>query len=75
MDSFGTALYYYKGTRPPMSDVLTMYGEMDEPMMGIYGRTVKYRTTYEGKNKRVFEMYDLAAGDNYKAMEIIYTRK
>lgn len=75
MDSMGTQILTMKGTMPPGSNVLTMYGEMDEPMMGMYGRLVKYVTTHVDADHTRFEMYDLAVGDDYKVMEINYTRR
>ncbi len=74
-DNMNTAIHTFSGTLPPGSDALNMYGEMDEPMLGIYGRMVRYRTTWEGKNKRIFEMFDLAAGEDYRVLEVTYTRK
>lgn len=74
-DSLGTHILTYKGTMPPGGKTMTCYGEMDEPMMNMYGRMVKYETKFESKDKRVFSMYDLAVNEDYKVMEITYTRK
>ena len=51
------------------------YGEMDDPMLGIHGRTVKHLTRFVNDDKHIFEIFDLAAGDDYKVIEITYTRK
>ena len=73
-DSFGTQILTYSGAPNPDGKTFTYYGEMDEPMLDMRGRMVKYVTRVVSKDKHVFEMYDLAAGDNYKVMEITYTR-
>ncbi len=73
-DSLGTQILVWKGTMPPGSKTMTCYGEMDEPMMGMYGRMVKYETKFVSDDKRVFSMYDLAVSEDYKVMEITYTR-
>lgn len=73
--SMDTSIYTMKGTWPPNSNVINMYGEMDEPMMKMYGRTVNYRTTVVDKDTRKFEIFDLAAGPDFKVIEIMYTRK
>lgn len=73
-DSMGTQMVSFKGTLPPGSKTFRMYGEMDEPMMKMYGRLVKYTWEIKGKDAYVFTIYDLAAGDDYKVIEIAYTR-
>ncbi|MHC4990168.1 MAG: DUF1579 domain-containing protein [Planctomycetota bacterium] len=73
-DSISTHLLTMKGTASPDGRTFTMYGEMDEPMLGMYGRIVKYVTRVISDDKQVFEIYDLAAGDDYKVVEVTYTR-
>ncbi len=75
MDSMGTAMLHYSGAADPAGKDFTFYGEMDEPTMQVVGRHVKYVTRIISHDKHVFEMYDLHAGDDYKVMEITYTRK
>ncbi|MBK8267654.1 MAG: DUF1579 family protein [Planctomycetes bacterium] len=74
-NNLGTAMLTFKGSVSQDGKTLTMYGEMDEPMMGIYGRYVRYVTKTISKDKHVFSVYDLHAGDNYKVFEIDYERK
>lgn len=62
------------GSRPPGTNTTTYYGEMDEAMLGVYGRTVKYVSKLVNDDKVVFEIYDLHAGDDYKVVELTYTR-
>lgn len=74
-DNMNTHMLRMSGMADPEGKVITMYGEMDEPTMNVIGRTVKYVTRIVDKDKHVFEIYDLHAGDNYKVIEITYVRK
>lgn len=74
-DSMSTAILTMRGTMPPGSKTLTMYGEMDEPQMKMTGRTVKYETRFVDDDNYVFTIYDLAAGPDYKVFEITYKRR
>lgn len=74
-DNMGTALILSKGSMDPTGKLLTCYAEMDEPMLNVQDRMIKMVTRIIDKNKHVMEMHDLHAGDGYKVMEIIYTRK
>ncbi len=64
-----------EGTRHPKTGVITMYGKMDEPTLKMFGRMVKYVTTIVDEDTHIFQIYDLAAGDDYKVVEIEYKRK
>lgn len=75
IDSLSTQIQISKGGMDPEGRTLTMYGEMDEPMLGVHGRTVKFVTRIDTKDRHTFAMYDLHAGDDYKVMEITYTRR
>lgn len=74
-DSMGTHMLTMRGNMSPDGKTLTMYGEMDEPMLGVRGRMVKYVTTIESDDRHVFQIFDLHAGENYKVVEVVYTRK
>lgn len=74
VDSMGTGMFTSKGSSAD-GKTFTYYGEMDEPMLNVVGRTVKFVTKVVDKDKHIFEMYDLHAGDGYKVMEITYTRQ
>jgi hypothetical protein len=75
MDNLSTSLSLSKGQRHPGTGVFTFYGEMDEPMLQVQGRTVKTVIRPAGAGGQVFEMYDLHAGDDYKVMEITYRKR
>ena len=74
-DSVSTHLLSMRGNCDPSGKVFTYYGEMDEPMLGVANRMVKYVTRIINENKHVFEIYDLHAGDDYKVMEFVYQRQ
>ena len=75
-DNVNSFLLTMKGTVDHKTGkVFTMYGEMDEPMLKVYGRWVKYVTRIIDNDKHVFEIYDLHAAEDYKVLEITYTRK
>jgi hypothetical protein len=74
-DSMGTQLLNYMGMSAPGSDTITCYGQMDEPMLNVSGRMVKYETKIISDDKHVFSMYDLHAGPDYKVVEVTYERK
>ncbi len=73
-DSMGTQMLSTKGARNASSNRLTLYGEMDEPMLKVVGRAVKYVTEIINDKKHVFTIIDLHAGDDHKVLEITYTR-
>ncbi len=75
VSSAQTNMLTMKGGVDPSGKVFTFYGEMDEVMLGVVGRMVKYVTLIVDKDKHVFEIIDLHAGDGYKVVEITYTRK
>ncbi len=72
--NMSTNMLTMTGTRHPQTGVFTYYGEMDEPGIKVTGRTVKYVTRIIDRSKYVFEIIDLHAGDDYKVIEITYTR-
>ncbi len=74
-DSMGTGMIRMYGMQPPGSNTITFYGEMDEPAMGVVGRTVKGVNRIISDDKFTFELYDLHAGDDYKVIEMTYERR
>ena len=73
--NMGTEMLQMAGARHPKTGVVTMYGAMDEPKLGVHARTVKYVTTPTDDDHFTFTIIDLHAGDDYKVIEITYTRK
>jgi hypothetical protein len=74
-DTMGTQLLTMAGSADPAGKVISYYGTMDEPSLKVVGRTVRFVTKLIDNDHRVFEMYDLHAGPEYKVMQIEYTRK
>jgi hypothetical protein len=74
-DNMGTTILNMAGGVDPTGKIFTSYGEMDEPMLDIRGRMVKYVTTIKDKDNYIFEIFDLHAGPNYKVLQIDYKRK
>lgn len=62
------------GTRDPSGKRWTFYGEMDEPMLDVQDRMVKYVVEIVDADHHVFSVYDLHAGDGYRVVEVAYTR-
>lgn len=75
IENQSTMLLTGKGMADPSGKTLTFYGEMDEPMLDVSGRTVKYVTRIINEDKHIFQIVDLHAGEDYKVIEIVYTRK
>ena len=44
-------------------------------MLDVYGRLVKFEIKIESDDKHVMTIYDLHAADDYKVVEITYSRK
>lgn len=76
MDSMGTAMYTGEGKLDLSNKVMTMFGKMDDCIIGERDKPVKYVTRVISKDKHILEIYDEVGSPNeYKAVEIIYTRK
>ncbi len=69
-----TAMLTYTGNPSRDGKTITFYGQMDEPMLKTFGRHVRYVISIVNKDRRVFSLYDLHAGDNYKVIEVTYDR-
>jgi len=72
--NMGTVMLTMTGARNPKTGVFTYYGEMDEPMLKVTGRTVKYVNKVVDNDKHVFSVVDLHAAEDYRVFEITYTR-
>ncbi len=72
--SMGTALLSMTGQRNPKTGNITLYGEMDEPMLSVTGRMVKYIYSFPDDDTIKLELMDLHAGDDYKVIEVEFKR-
>ena len=76
VNSMDTQMLTAEGNFDQSGNALITYGQMDEPMTGENDKMVKYVTRFEGDDKLVFEIHDLAIGEaNTKVIEVTYTRK
>ena len=75
LSNLQTNILTMSGSMDPSGKFLRMFGEMDEPMLNVTGRMVKYVTKIKDQDTRIFECYDLHPSDNYKVFEIEYKRK
>ena len=74
VDSTRTDIQTMMGASDPTGKVFTYYGPMDEPMLDVYGRTVKFVKRILDDKRFVFEIFDVHAGEGYKVVEIAYER-
>ncbi|MFC1572477.1 DUF1579 family protein [Candidatus Eisenbacteria bacterium] len=71
-----TAVYTSAGNFDPSGKVLTMFGEMDEPMTGEVAKTSIYIVRVIDEHKHVFEIHDPVLGEGHTTViETVYTRK
>lgn len=76
IDNMTTAMMNMEGSLDPKSNMVTMFGTMDEPSTGEKDKKVKDVLHIVDKNKHVFEAYDVTSyGDKKPVMVITYTRK
>lgn len=73
-DSMTTAVIYLTGNLSQDEKQLTMFAQMDEPMTGEIGKTVKYVTRIESADRHVFEAWEVLYGEPFKVFEIVYER-
>ena len=73
--NMGTEMLEMSGSRNPQTGVKTLYGPMDEPQLNVHGRTVKYVSTPIDDDHFRFEIIDTHVSDDYKVIEINYTRR
>lgn len=75
IDNTSTAFSAAEGNFDQSGKNLILYGKMDEPTTGEHDKNVKYVIRFVDKDKVLFEVHDLAIGENNtKVMEITYTR-
>jgi hypothetical protein len=74
-DSMSTALMSASGSLSQDGKTMTMFGEMDEPMTGEVGKTVRYVTRFIDADHHTFEVSEVLYGEPFKVVEIEYVRK
>ncbi len=75
VDSMMTMMVREDGVLDPSQKVLTLYGEVDEPMTGTIGKAVKFVTRITGADSIVEEVHDLTIPEpNTKVIEYALVR-
>lgn len=74
-DSLSTAIYTGKGGMSPDGKSVTFFGEMDEPLTGEMGKTIKYVLRVIDADRHTFEVYEVLYGEPFKVVEIEYARR
>ncbi len=75
MDSMSTGIMAMKGSLDQTGKVMTLFGEMDEPMTGEMGKVIRSQTTWIDDNSFKFTMAEVMYGEPFVVMEIVYTKK
>lgn len=63
MSTMGTAVHTPEGFPTRDGSAIVFYGRMDEPMLDVHGRTVKYVFRREGAEQYSIDVSDLRIGD------------
>lgn len=75
VDSMSTSMTTMRGSTMPGSDVVAMFGEMDEPMTGEIGKIVRNVITHHSDDHATFEMQEVMYGEPFTVMQIEYRRR
>lgn len=76
MDDMSTGMMYCEGTASEDGKSITMLGTYDDPMTNTMDKPWKQVMTMIDENHHVFAAYEkVGTPDEYKSMEIVYTRK
>jgi hypothetical protein len=67
-------LINYHGSLDQSGSILTMFGEMDEPMTGEVGKTIKLTTKIDSDDRHTFTIEEIQYGAPFKVVEIVYER-
>ncbi len=74
LSSMDTGMHVAMGNLNMDGSILTMVGEMDEPMSGEIGKTYRMLYHFKSDDKIVFEMQEILYGEPFVVMEFTYTR-
>ncbi len=75
LDNTGTQILTMTGTRAPGSRTIRLYGEMDEPMLGIHERMTKSLIRFERPDRVVVEIVRPGRRRRSQVMQVVYTRR
>lgn len=74
-DTMGTGIVKAYGNLDKSGKVLTMVGEMDEPMTGEIGKAYMMKTTITGPDSHTFEVIEILYGEPFTVVKGEYKRK
>lgn len=74
IDNMGTGIIYMEGELSKDKTILTLYGAMKDPMFEK-DMKIKQVLTLINENEHKFEMFMDMGGNEFKTLEIIYTRE
>ena len=76
VSSLDTALLHSEGHTDQGGKVLLTYGPLDEYLTGEVAKMVKYIWRFTSEDKMLFEVHDLAIGEqNTKVVEVTYSKQ
>lgn len=75
IDSMSTAMFISNGSMARDGSGLTFHGTMNEPMTGEINKTVRFDYDFSDPDRHVFTGWEVAYGEPFKVMELIYTRR
>ncbi len=74
-DTMGTGIMRAYGNLDKTGKILTMVGQMDEPMTGEIGKSYMMRTTVTGPDTHTFEVIEILYGEPFTVVKGEYVRK
>ncbi|MEY8848616.1 DUF1579 domain-containing protein [Psychroserpens sp. XS_ASV72] len=74
IDNMGTGIIFMEGELSKDEKILTLYGMMKDPISGK-DMKIKQTLTLVSDNEHKFEMYMITDGNEFKTLEIMYTRE
>ena len=75
IDTMGTGVIHARGGLSQDGRILTMFGDMDEPMTGEIGKPVRYVTRFVDADTIILEISEVLYGDPFKVVEVEFKRR
>ncbi len=75
MDNMSTAYMVGNGQFDQSGKTLNLYAKMDDPTTGDYNKNERLVLHWVDDNQFTFTIYDLSGGEDFKVLEMTYTRK
>ncbi len=68
-----TGMHVSRGALSMDGSIMTLIGEMDEPMSGEMGKTYRQQYHFKADGSLVFEIAEILYGEPFKVMELVST--